>query len=93
VSLGVLKKYRNYLIKERIFKMKDRFDLENEISFLHNFSENLKTISEGILEHDLSRDEIVNAIEGIRVLLELQANKLLDTMTQCFKLDEYKDAY
>jgi hypothetical protein len=70
--------------------MKDRFDLESEISFLHNFSENLKTISEGILEHDLSRDEIVNAIEGVRVLLELQANKLLDTMSQCLKLDQYR---
>jgi hypothetical protein len=71
--------------------MKDRFDLETEISFLYNFGENLKTLNEGVIEQSLSNDEIANAIEGIRVLLDLHTNKLLDTMSQCFKLDGYKD--
>jgi hypothetical protein len=71
--------------------MKDRFDLENEISALYNFADNLGTLSEGVLEHGLSRDEIVNAIEGLRVMLSLQANKLMDTMSQCFKLGEYRE--
>jgi hypothetical protein len=71
--------------------MKDRFDLENEIMTLNNLAENLGTISEGILEHGLSNDEVVNAIEGVRILLQLQSNKLMDTMCQCLKLDEYKD--
>jgi hypothetical protein len=71
--------------------MKDRFDLENEITTLHTFADNLSTLSEGILEHNLTTDETVNAIEGLRVLLTLQANKLLDTMSQCFKLDQYRD--
>jgi hypothetical protein len=68
--------------------MKDRFNLEEEITKLHNLSDSLGIISEGILEHDLSRDEIVNAIEGIRVLLNLQCAKLFDTMCQCFNLDQ-----
>lgn len=72
--------------------MKDRFDLENEITTLHTFADNLGTLSEGILEHNLTTDETVNAIEGLRVMLTLQANKLLDTMTQCFKLDQYRDS-
>jgi len=71
--------------------MKDRFDLEDEISSLYSLSANLETLSEGILEHDLEKDEIVNTIQGIKVLLTLQANKLMDTMTQCFKLNEYKE--
>jgi hypothetical protein len=71
--------------------MKDRFDLENEISILHTFADNLGTLSEGILEHGLTTDETVNAIEGLRVMLSLQANKLMDTMSQCFKLDQYRD--
>jgi len=71
--------------------MKDRFNLEDEISALHNFADNLGTLSEGIMEQDLSKDEIVNAIEGLRVMLSLQANKLFDTMTQCFKLDQYRE--
>ena len=71
--------------------MKDRFNLEDEISTLYSFSEQLGTLSEGILEHDLSKDDIVNAIEGLRVMLNLQATKLQDTMCQCFKLDNYRD--
>jgi hypothetical protein len=72
--------------------MKDRFNLENEIMTIHTFAENLGTLSEGILEHDLSNDEIVNAIEGLRVMMTLQANKLMDTMCQCLKLDQYRDS-
>jgi hypothetical protein len=71
--------------------MKDRFDLEHEINCLYNFGENLKTLNEGVLEQNLSNDEIANAIEGIRILLDLHTHKLFDTMTQCFKLDGYKD--
>jgi hypothetical protein len=71
--------------------MKDRFNLEDEIMALHNFADNLGILSEGILEHNLTVDETVNAIEGLRVMLTLQANKLMDTMTQCFKLDDYRD--
>lgn len=71
--------------------MKDRFNLEDEISQLYSFVDHLNTISEGVLEHNLSEDETVNAIIGISVLLKLQANKLHDTMSQCFKLDAYRD--
>jgi hypothetical protein len=71
--------------------MKDRFDLEQEINALYGFSEQLSTISEAVLEERLSTDETVNAIEGIRVLMDLQAQKLHDTMCQILKLDNYKE--
>jgi len=70
--------------------MKDRFDLENEISTLYTFSDQLGTLSEGILEHDLTNDEVVSVIEGLKVMLNLQAQKLHDTMCQCFNLDNYR---
>lgn len=70
--------------------MKDRFDLENEIMGLYAFADQLGNISEGLMEERLTTDETVNAIEGINVLLKLQAEKLFDTMTQCFQLDGYK---
>lgn len=70
--------------------MKDRFDLEQEINTLYVFSEQLSTVSEAVLEERLSTDELVNAIEGIRVLMDLQAQKLHDTMCQVLKLDNYK---
>jgi hypothetical protein len=70
--------------------MKDRFNLEDEISQLYSLADQLETISEAVLEHDLSTDETVNAIEGLRVILKLQAQKLHDTMCQCFQLDNYR---
>lgn len=68
--------------------MKNRFDLEEEISSLYNFAEQLGIISQGIVENDLNRDEIVSAIEGIRVILNLHAKKLHNTMCQCFSLEQ-----
>lgn len=69
--------------------MKDRFDLETEISELYNFVEHLNTLGSGLLQNNISEDEVVNAIIGVAVLLKLQADKLNDTMSQCFKLDRY----
>ena len=71
--------------------MKDRFDLENEIMALYAFADQLGNVSAGLMEARLTTDETVNAIEGINVLLKLQAEKLLDTLSQCFKLDGYRD--
>lgn len=70
--------------------MKDRFHLEDEITTLYAFSQQLETLSEGILEYDLSNDDVVNVLEGLKVMLELHAKKMMDTMCQCFKLDKYK---
>jgi hypothetical protein len=70
--------------------MKNRFNLEDEINTLYSFSEQLGTLNEGILEHNLTTDETVNVIEGMRVMLNLQAQKLHDTMCQCFNLDNYR---
>ena len=71
--------------------MKDRFDLEQEINALYSFAEQLGTINEEILENRLSTDETVNAIEGIRVMIDLQTQKLHDTMCQILKLDNYRE--
>lgn len=70
--------------------MKDRFHLEDEITTLYSFSQQLETLSEGILEYDLSNDEVVNVLEGLKVMLDLHAKKMMDTMCQCFSLDQYK---
>lgn len=70
--------------------MKDRFDLENEITTLYSFSQQLETLSEGILEHELNNDEIVNVLEGLRLMLDLHTKKMMDTFSQCFRLGNYK---
>ena len=67
--------------------MKNRFDLEQEIGSLYSYTEQLGGISEGILEYNMSSDDVVNAIEGLRVMLDLHAQKMMDTLSQCFHLD------
>jgi hypothetical protein len=69
--------------------MKDRFDLENEISTLHVWTQILDSLNEGILEYDLSKDDTVNVISGLKVIIDLHADKMQDTLSQCFKLDQY----
>ena len=69
--------------------MKDRFNLEDEINNMYAFTDQLGTISEAIMENSLTTDETVNAIEGLRVIINLQIAKLHDTMCQCFKLNQY----
>ena len=69
--------------------MKDRFNLEDEINTFYSFSDQLGTLSEGILEHNLTNDDIINVIQGLRIMINLQVTKLHDTMCQCFRLDGY----
>lgn len=68
--------------------MKDRFDLEREILTLHEFTNQLDLVNEGILEYDLSLDDAANAITGIKVMLDLHAQKMFDTMRMCFNLKD-----
>lgn len=70
--------------------MKNRFDLENEISTLYNFAEQLDTLGDAVGEKQLTEDEIMNALSGLRVMLNLQAEKMYNTLCQCFNLNQYE---
>jgi len=67
--------------------MKDRFSLEDDINHLYSFSQQLENLSEGILEYDLSKDDICNAVEGLKVMIELHAQKMESTMVEIFNLN------
>lgn len=69
----------------------DRFDLENKISKTAVFSDHLKDLSRSILEDDMSKDEIVNAIEGLAVLIESHERSMFDIFIQVFRLDGYRN--
>lgn len=70
--------------------MKNRFNLEDEINMLYSFVDQLGTLSEATMNETLTKDETINAIEGLRVMINLQTQKLHDTMCQCFNLDNYR---
>ena len=75
--------------------MKNRFDLEEEIMKLYSFAEDLETVSNLIMESlELSsevQDKSVNVLIGIETMLKIHADKMMDTMAQCFKLIPYDD--
>ena len=78
-----------YRLKIRIIDMKDRYDLETQISELHTFADRLNDISYGILELGMTTDDVANAVIGIATLLNIQTEKLFDTYKQVHFLDEY----
>lgn len=71
--------------------MKDRFDLEDEITHISVFSKHLRDLSHNIMEHNLTNDEIANALEGLAVLIDSHERVLFDTFTQTLKLDHYHE--
>lgn len=69
----------------------DRFDLENEITNLNTIVDCLNDISYGILEGDFTKDDAVNAIDGLACLTKSRITKLFDVFLQVHKLDQYND--
>jgi len=71
----------------------DRFDLEDHISNLHSIVDSLNDISYGILEGEFSKDQTVNAVDGLAVLTKVKIEKLFDVFIQVFKLDQYNNSF
>jgi hypothetical protein len=60
----------------------DRFEFEQQIMSCWNVTTDLKDLAEGTLEHDLSQDQIANALIGMRELYELRFDKLFRQFEQ-----------
>lgn len=56
----------------------DRFDFEQQIQKCWLITDDISDVAEGVLERDLDKDQIVNALNGIQQLYELKFNKLWD---------------
>jgi hypothetical protein len=56
----------------------NRFDFEQSIMRCWNITEELDTIAVGTLEHDWSRDQITNALIGLKEIYDLKFNRLFD---------------
>lgn len=74
--------------------MKDRFNLEDEIMKLYVFIENIDDAAAYLADSDIDPkviDTVSNILIGTSALMSIHAEKMFDTMRQCFKLDEYSD--
>jgi hypothetical protein len=59
--------------------MSDRFDFEQEIMSCWNVTEDLDILTEGVLEHGMSPDDIANALIGMKTLYNLKFDKMFNT--------------
>lgn len=56
----------------------NRFDMEQQIMTCWSICEDLDTLMEGVMEHDMSQDRITNALLGMKELYQLKFDKLWD---------------
>lgn len=57
----------------------DRFDLEQNIMRCWNVTEDIDLLYENVMENDdMSKDDIANALLGMKQLYEMKFNKLWD---------------
>ena len=61
--------------------MENRFDLEENIMSAWSSKEDIDLVLENVLEKDLTKDEIANALMGISSLHQMRCEKLFDTFT------------
>jgi hypothetical protein len=56
----------------------DRFDFEQQIQKCWLVTDDIYELAEGVLEHDLTSDQITNILFGMKEMYELKFNKLWD---------------
>jgi hypothetical protein len=72
--------------------MKDRCDLEQEITNFSLIIEELAMLNEQVLERatPMTQDEISNYLMALEYMSRLRFERLWDTFLQTYKLDNYK---
>ncbi len=62
--------------------MTDRFDLEQQIMACWNVTSDIDTLCEGVLESDMTTDQIANILLGMKQLYELKFDKMFGTFEE-----------
>jgi hypothetical protein len=56
----------------------DRFDFEQDIMRVWNITDELDTITKGVIEYDWSKDQIANALIGLKQIYEVKFSELFN---------------
>ena len=67
----------------------DQFDFEQQIMNCWNITTDLKDLNEGVLESDLSKDQIANTLIGMEQLYNIRFEKLFRIFEQ-FNRERYE---
>lgn len=65
----------------------DRFGHEQQIMSCWNICDDLKVLTEGVLESDMTTDQISNVLIGLTDLYQLKFDKLFKTFEASIKQD------
>ena len=67
--------------------MANRFDLEQDIMKAWNVVDDIRLLTEGIMDWDkpMTNDQISNILIGMEHIYELRFNKLFSTFEKCIK--------
>jgi hypothetical protein len=70
---------------------KNRINLEEDILSLWSIKEDIDTFLKVYCDHPhpMSEDQVYNYLYSIGNVLDLRMERLWDTFSQCFELDEY----
>lgn len=75
--------------------MKDRFNLEEDLTTFSMIIEELDMLHEKLLDSPrvMSQDELSNYIFALQHMCKLRYERVWDTFCQAFELDEYSPEY
>lgn len=62
--------------------MTDRFDLEQGIMKCWNVTDDIELVYRNVMERDMSKDDIANALLGLKTLYDMRFNETFDGFTQ-----------
>ena len=60
----------------------DPIDFEQRLMECWNITSDLKTLTEGVLEHDLTKDQIANILIGLEQLYNLKFDRLSSSLKE-----------
>lgn len=72
------------------FVMKDRFDFEQQLMECWHVVDDLDTLCEGVLEHDMPPDDISNVLLGMKTLYDLKFQKMFNTFEELVRTRKIK---
>lgn len=70
--------------------MKTRFDLEQDIHDCWNITKDIDTLLVGVVEKDITRDQIANILLGMQELYSLKFDNLFTTFEEMIRDKEIR---
>jgi len=65
--------------------MTNRFDLEQRIMNCWNVCDDIGALYEGVMNEEMSKDQIANVLLGLRELYQLKFDTMFHTFEACIK--------